>query len=73
MNENTPVLIELALYKGDRRDQVLEYISLFHVIQGNLVSNESLWSIVNQRGDERPAVMRTSGTERLPLITVRIL
>jgi hypothetical protein len=41
MNEKTPVLVELALYKGDRRDEVLEYISFFHVIQGNLVSNES--------------------------------
>jgi hypothetical protein len=44
MNENTPVLVELALYKGDRRDQVLEDIGLFHVVQGNLVSNESLSS-----------------------------
>jgi hypothetical protein len=44
MNEKTPVLVELALYKGDRRDEVLEYISFFHVIQGNLVSNESLSS-----------------------------
>ena len=42
MNKNTPVLVEFALYKGDGRDQVLEYISLFHVIHGNLVSNESL-------------------------------
>jgi hypothetical protein len=42
MNKNPFVLVELGLYKGDRRDQVLEYISLFHVIQRNLVLNESL-------------------------------
>ncbi len=44
MNKNPPVLIELGLYKSDRRDQVLENISLLHVIQGNLVSNEGLSS-----------------------------
>ena len=42
MNKNPPVLVELSLYKGDRRDQVLEHIRLLDVIQGNLVSNESL-------------------------------
>jgi hypothetical protein len=45
MNKNRPVLVELGLYKGDRRDEVLEHISFFHVIQGNLMSNESLPSI----------------------------
>lgn len=42
MNKNPPVLVELGLYKGDRRDQVLEDIRLLLVIQGNLVANESL-------------------------------
>jgi hypothetical protein len=42
MNKDSSALVELGLYKGDRRDQVLENVRVLDVIQGNLLSNESL-------------------------------
>jgi hypothetical protein len=41
MNKDSSALVELGLYKGDRRDQVLENVRVLDVIQGNLLSNES--------------------------------
>jgi hypothetical protein len=42
VDKNIPALIEFSLYERYRGDQMLEYVSVLHVIQGNLLTDEGL-------------------------------
>jgi hypothetical protein len=44
MDKNAPALVELSLDDCYRGDQMLEYVSVLHIIQGNLVVEEGLHS-----------------------------
>ena len=42
MDKNALALVELSLDERYRGDQMLEYVSVLHIIQRNLVSEEGL-------------------------------
>ena len=42
VHKNIPALVDLSLYERYRRDQMLEYVSVLHVVQGNLMTDEGL-------------------------------
>jgi hypothetical protein len=43
--KDIPALINLGLYEGYRRDQMLEHVSVLHVVQRDLVPDEGLQSM----------------------------
>ena len=45
MYKDIPALVDLGLYEGYRGDQMLEHVSVLHVIQRNLVPDEGLQSM----------------------------
>lgn len=42
MHQNIPALVDFSLYERYRGDQMLEYVSVLHVVQGNLLTDEGL-------------------------------
>jgi len=44
VDKNIPALVDFSLYERYRGDQMLEYVSLLHVVQGYLLTDEGLWS-----------------------------
>jgi hypothetical protein len=42
VDKDTLALIELSLDKCYQRDKMLEYVSILHVVQGNLAAEEGL-------------------------------
>jgi len=42
VHKNIPALVDFSLYERYRRDQMLEYVSVLHVVQGNLLTDEGL-------------------------------
>lgn len=45
MYKDIPALVDLGLYEGYRGDQMLEHVSVLHVVQRNLVPDEGLQSM----------------------------
>jgi len=44
VHKNIPALVDFTLYERYRGNQMLEYVSFLHVVQGNLPTDEGLWS-----------------------------